>query len=145
MGQIILSISLLTLYALNSDGSLKWKSQNKGFYQTPAIGKDGTIYVYSTNGSSLEAYNPDGSLKWKSNSMLGRSTLYSTGNLIAADGTIYTITGSYLYAHKNNGEEKWKLKLPEEIKGNYSIGLSGEIYITLSKNTCCLPIWDDTS
>jgi len=121
------------LYALNSDGSLKWKSQNKGFYQTPAIGKDGTIYVYSTNGSSLEAYNPDGSLKWKSNSMLGRSPLYSTGNLIAADGTIYTITGSYLYAHKNNGEEKWKLKLPEEIKGNYSIGLSGEIYITLSK------------
>lgn len=57
----------------------------------------------------LYALNSEGSLKWKSNSMLGRCTLNSTGNLIAADGTIYTITGIYLYAHKNNNEGKFNI------------------------------------
>ncbi|QWG48133.1 MULTISPECIES: hypothetical protein [Bacillus cereus group] len=86
--------------------------KNGVFYQTPAIGKDGTIYVYSTYGSSLEAYNPDGSLKWKSNSMLGRSTLYSTGNLIAADGTIYTgVKNDGIHVLNPDGTLKWKVDL----------------------------------
>ncbi|WP_400137530.1 hypothetical protein [Bacillus thuringiensis] len=41
--------------------------------------------------------------------MLGRCTLNSTGNLIAADGTLYTITGIYLYAHKNNNEDEFNI------------------------------------
>ncbi|WP_342761881.1 PQQ-binding-like beta-propeller repeat protein [Bacillus sp. BR3(2024)] len=121
------------LYALNSDGSLKWKSKNGGFFQTPTIGKEGTVYAYSSDSASLQAYNPDGSLKWKSKSMSGKYSIHSTGSLIAADGTIYTITGNYLYAHKNNGEEKWNLRLGEQVKGGFSLGLNGEIYITLSK------------
>ena len=73
------------LYAIDPDGSLKWKFETGGSVDSsPAIGSDGTIYVGS-RGGYLNAINPDGSLKWE----------FKTGGridsspAIGSDGTIY--------------------------------------------------------
>ena len=55
------------LYAINPNGTLKWKYKTEGgapVVSSPAIGSDGTIYVGSDDGN-LYAINPRGTLKWK--------------------------------------------------------------------------------
>jgi outer membrane protein assembly factor BamB len=81
------------LYALNPDGTLKWRYQTGYEVQSsPAIASDGTIYVGS--GDYLYALNPDGTLKWR----------HQTGGsvrspAIASDGTIYVGSDDgYLHA-----------------------------------------------
>jgi len=72
------------LYAINSDGTLKWKFETGGSVDSsPAIGSDGTIYVGS--GNYIYAVNPNGST----------FTRFETGGsvdsspAIGSDGTIY--------------------------------------------------------
>ena len=53
------------LYAVNPDGTEKWKFVTEGISNsTPSIGDDGTIYVGSSD-EHLYAVNPDGTMKWK--------------------------------------------------------------------------------
>jgi len=91
------------LYALNPDGTLKWKFATGRLYSTPTIGADGTIYVGSYDGN-LYALNPDGTLKW---SYTAGTRIYGSP-AIAEDGTIYV--GSYdkkIYALNPDGSLKW--------------------------------------
>ncbi len=50
------------LYAINPEGTLKWRSTGLGDYSGPATGHDGTIYV--TRDNIALALNPDGSVRW---------------------------------------------------------------------------------
>jgi outer membrane protein assembly factor BamB len=61
------------LYAINPDGTLKWRYQFAGLpsSSTAAIADDGTIYVHMNGNEGniaapekLYAINSDGSLKW---------------------------------------------------------------------------------
>ena len=52
------------LYAVNPDGSLKFKISLDSNLTPPAIAKNGTIYVGSEKGI-LYAFNNDGSKKWQ--------------------------------------------------------------------------------
>ncbi len=74
-------------YALNPDGSLKWRTQTDSFSDssTSAIAPDGTIHFGTVTGT-IYALNPDGSIKWTSS--LGNSA-YVAGPSVAADGTVY--------------------------------------------------------
>lgn len=62
--------SINKLYAVNSDGTLKWEFTANGFVYHVGIniGLDGTIYFVSgswqNEATTLYALNPDGSLKW---------------------------------------------------------------------------------
>jgi len=113
------------LYAINPDGSLKWKFKTKGVvWSSPAIAQDGTIYVGSDD-NYLYAINPDGSLKWK----------FKTGNMvvsspaIAQDGTIYVGSyDDYLYAINPDGSLKWKFKTGDLVKSSPTIGPDGTVY-----------------
>jgi outer membrane protein assembly factor BamB len=84
-------------YALNSDGSLKWKFKVKEgrYYSSPVISKDGAIYVgvdISSDDDYLYAINPDGTLKWKFKPA-------GSSPAISSDGTIYVGSNDgYLYA-----------------------------------------------
>ena len=53
-------------YALNPDGSLKWRAQTLSWVESsPAVGDDGVVYVGSDD-SYLYALNPDdGSVEWQ--------------------------------------------------------------------------------
>ena len=52
------------LYAINPDGTLKWKFKTDGIVSSPTVSIGGTIYVGSFD-YYLYAINPDGTQKWK--------------------------------------------------------------------------------
>ncbi|MEA3312618.1 MAG: PQQ-binding-like beta-propeller repeat protein [candidate division WOR-3 bacterium] len=106
------------LYALTSDGSLKWKREIT-YASTPTIGADGTIYVGCHD--YLYAFDPSGSLKWA----FQRGT---TPPAIGSDGTLYFGSGDDLCALNPNGTLKWRY---QTIGPTYqpAIGPDGTIYV----------------
>jgi outer membrane protein assembly factor BamB len=113
------------LYAVNSDGTLKWRLQTGGVVRSsPAIGADGTIYVGSYD-NRLYAINPDGTLKW----------YYMTGGdvpsspAIAADGTIiFGSSDKKIYALNPDSTLKWVYLTTGEVYSSPSIAPDGTIY-----------------
>ncbi len=115
------------LYALNPDGTLKWRYDVPGrrpIRSSPAIGADGTIYVTTKaywEGTAPEprqpalclALNPDGTLKWSyeiapSEWIPVAQDSYSSP-AIGADGTLYFgAETTFIYALNPDGTLKWK-------------------------------------
>jgi outer membrane protein assembly factor BamB len=100
------------LYALTTNGKLKWKYQIGGINtggSFPVIGSDGTIYLTNLNGD-LFAINPDGTLKWRYN-VPGAFSVSAPA--LGSDGTIYVSSSgyspstSYLIAFDFEGNVKW--------------------------------------
>ncbi len=97
-----------SLYAINPDGTLKWRYD--GVYTggpfSITIGPDGTIYVPESAG--LAAVNSDSSLKWRI------STGWISGSpAIGPDSTIYLPVGSELWAiFPDDGAQKWVFRNP---------------------------------
>jgi outer membrane protein assembly factor BamB len=88
------------LYAVNPDGSQKWKSGISSA-RIPVAGSDGAIYSGSSDGN-LYAFNADGSQKWA----------YSVGTLpseafIHSDGSIYVSSLNNIHAINADGSSKW--------------------------------------
>ncbi len=117
------------VYAINPDGTQKWVAGPYGGGRgTPAIGPDGTIYVWASNFStppSLYALNPDGTLKWRFDGYV------VSPPVVGHDGTIYVLNKPssvspdiYLYAlDQTTGEPIWQLPY-----GMPSIGPDGTLY-----------------
>jgi outer membrane protein assembly factor BamB len=113
------------LFALNPDGSEKWRFKTSGHVRaSAAIAIDGTVYIGSQDGVMYALY-ADGSLKWS----------FSTGGqinssaAIAVDGTIYF--GSYddnLYALGSDGSERWRYTTGGGIYSSPAVGADGTIY-----------------
>jgi outer membrane protein assembly factor BamB len=86
-------------------------------HSTPAIGKDGTIFIGSSNGI-LYAVNPNGSLKWAYNTM---NYFVETSPSIGSDGTIYiasttSVGKGRLYAIDPLGTLKWFFETAKRIQ-----------------------------
>ncbi|MCD6450252.1 MAG: PEGA domain-containing protein [Thermotogaceae bacterium] len=115
---------------------LKWKFRTGiSIESSPAIGKDGTIYVGSgsSNYYYLYAINPDGTLKWK----FRTGWFVDSSPAIGKDGTIYVGShDNYLYAINPDGTLKWKFKTGGNIFSSPAIGKDGMIYI--GSNDCYL-------
>jgi len=115
------------IYALNSDGSLKWRYDEAAggtVTCTPAIAEDGTIYVGDWD-HYLRALNPDGTLKWKIE--IGTT---ASSPAIGEDGTIYTGTmGHKIYAINPDGTVKWQYRTKGTIIGGPAIDRDETIYI----------------
>ena len=120
------------LYAINPDGTLKWKYKTGDVIESsPAVGADGVIYVGS-NDNKVYAINSDGTLKWS----------YSTSGYVVSSpavGTNSTVyVGSYdgkLYAINKNGTLKKDPppSLGNQIYSSPAVGSNEIIYIG-SKN-----------
>ena len=81
------------LYAVNSDGSVKWKFKTDGkITSRPVLRKDGAIYVIA--GNRLYALNLDGSVKLN----IRIHGKISSEPVTSEDGTIYFASGEYIYA-----------------------------------------------
>jgi outer membrane protein assembly factor BamB len=105
------------LYAVNPDGSEKWRFPSFGSIgavrSSPIIADDGTIYVGSQDGH-LYAINPDGSSKWTYPVAGSIGPVRSSPN-IGSDGTVYVgsddgrvyavnpLTGALLWAFNTTG------------------------------------------
>jgi len=122
------------VYALNADGTLKWRYDSIGscLANPIAVADDGTLYVSGSDLSpeppntdnALYAFNPDGTLKWK----------YKTARIeappaIASDGTIYVGTkDGRLIAFDPAGKPKWTYQTGKGISAIVAIGKDGKIY-----------------
>jgi outer membrane protein assembly factor BamB len=120
------------------DPSLEPPFNKKGFWGSPAIDDNGTIYVAAYDNSFngyLYALNPDGALKWK----YPKNTQEKIQNLqsppsIGDDGTIYVGSGgvinkAMLYAFNPDGTLKWSFEISENrITSGPGIGPDGTLY-----------------
>ena len=114
-------------YALNPNGTLKWKYEVSGGIQaTAAIDSNGTVY-FGSDDNCVYALNPNGTLKWK----------YKTGEKvesspnIGSDGTIYIGSNdNYLYALNPNGTLKWRYETDNWVESSPAISPDGNtIYV----------------
>lgn len=124
------------LYALNPDGTLKWRydTDSAGFGNPPAIGKDGIIYTAGGDwdegkknfASAIFAFNPDGSVKWK----FKPDAVVEGSPTIADDGTIYVGTkNGKFYALNPEGDQRWIFQTGGGISALAALGKDKTIYI----------------
>ena len=132
-GTIYIGSSDNNLYAVNPDGTEKWKYFTDGnLWASPVIDSDGTIYIHSTE-SNLYAINPDGTEKWKTSLILGimsninltaaignNNVLYIGGTNTSYQSTIYAINTS-------DGSVKWESGLDYSPTSPMTIGTDGSI------------------
>ena len=134
------------LYAINPDGSEKWRfdagppiydvrwNVSKSMMATPAIAEDGTIYIYSS-ANYLFALNPDGSEKWRFYVKWGND--FWSSPTIGSDGTIFIGSARSqedkdyeggLHAINPDGTEKWLFSDDSGVTSTAAIGSDGHIY-----------------
>jgi len=99
-------------YAVNSDGSLKWKFKTDvGIIQSsPLIAADGIIYFSAWNASTNYVYaiRADGVLRWRSEGP--ESSITPT---ISVDGEEIYCAGRTIFSlSAKTGEKKWELGVP---------------------------------
>lgn len=130
-----------TLYAINPDGTLKWKydTGSSGVQSTAVITADGTIITaggcfdssIGTFASCVYAFNPDGSIKWKflPDGVVEGSAVIGTDETIyiGVKGKINPKNGKF-YALTPEGKEKWKFPLSFGMSVSPAIGKDGTIY-----------------
>jgi outer membrane protein assembly factor BamB len=141
------------VYAINPDGTLKWKlTMGRTIHSSVAIDSHENLYFIVGNANSpdkmdasLDALDSSGHFMWKYDSIGWMAPIPNTGftPAIAADGTIY-VNGRYsLFAISPNGTMKWKYDFPlidnvvqsgaTETLGNHrtapTIANDGTIYV----------------
>jgi len=131
-----------SLYAINPDGTLKWRALGKFdemMRNSPVIGSDGTVYMVSHN-VPLTAFNPaDGSVKWSCE--LGINDHCFASPSIGPDGTIYVPTSpGILYAVSDQGSIKWTFVLSTAgfsglFRSSPTIDKDGVIYFGLKSGS----------
>ncbi len=123
--------SLGFLYAINRNGTLKWKfatGKKADFSSSPMIGSDGAIY-FGTGDGNLYAINPDGKLRWKC--AVGHMPCFSPA--IGSDGTVYVDSDGdpNLYAVTSKGALKWTFTANGPLTSSATIGADGVIYTSV--------------
>lgn len=116
-----------SVYALNSDGSLKWTfATGDRVRSTPAIGDDGTVYVGSLDDNFYALDPATGTQKW---AFTTGANIFITSPAIAADGTIYIGSDdNNLYALNPDGTQKWAYTTQGQVRSAPSIADDGTIY-----------------
>ncbi len=112
------------VYALGTEGNLKWRTYDVGGTAAPVIDKDGTIYSAvggygPSDTAKLLAIHPDGTPKW---SVLTELWIEASPS-IGADGTLYAGTThhpldvpAWFYAISPEGQIKWKYDTYDDVK-----------------------------
>jgi outer membrane protein assembly factor BamB len=116
------------LYALNRDGSVKWRFTTDYNMPNPVVDTlRKTIYLASDR--YLYAVRFDGSLKWK---YKAEGALFSSP-AIGSDGSLYGGTWyGNVYALNSNGTLRWMYEISRSstMEHSPSIGVDGTIYVS---------------
>lgn len=117
-GTLYVSSADSFFYALNPDGTLKWRTATEAYSDSSAaaVAPDGTIH-FGTLAGSVYALNADGSIRWTST--LGDSA-YVAAPAVAADGTVYyKQDDGTVRAFSTTGAQLWTYSVPGE-EGSYA-------------------------
>jgi outer membrane protein assembly factor BamB/methionine-rich copper-binding protein CopC len=115
-----------SVYNGPQNNATKWNytTGNMIGYSSPAIDKNGTVYVGSGDGY-LYAFTSAGKLKWR----------YKTGDAIQSSPTIdkegniyFGSCDNWLYALTYTGKLKWRYKTGSAIESSPTIDSNGNIY-----------------
>jgi outer membrane protein assembly factor BamB len=114
------------LYAVNSDGTLKWRRQTGDVVRSsPAIAPDGTIYVGSDDNHLYAINSLDGTVKW---SYLTSGDIRSSP-AIAPDGSIvFGSSNGNIYALNQDSTQKWIFSTGQAVYSSPAIASDGTIY-----------------
>ena len=121
-----------SVYAINKDGSQKWKSDvHPGATggSTVALSSDGTIYAPFYH--SLYALNSDGSIKW---TYYSDTEIATTGPSIGTNGIIYVGSSLDLLAIEGDGNLLWKYRVGEEVRTSPAISTDETIIVRGREN-----------
>ena len=119
-----------SLYALNPDGSLKWRCilVSPILTSSPALGADGTLYIGSFD-YNLHAINSSGVEIW---SFKTAGYVRSAPVLAVRKGvsTIYVTSYIGVYALNHDGSYRWSYNTTALISSSPAVGTDGTIFIT---------------
>lgn len=121
------------IYALTSDGALRWAFEPGEDFFFVSIGDDGSVYALADG--ALFALAPDGAQKWKYS--FEKSEYFAGELAVAADGTVhFTIRhpgglSSKLFALTPQGMLKWRIE-SYDLMGGPLVASDGTVYITVS-------------
>jgi outer membrane protein assembly factor BamB len=123
------------LFAINPDGTEKWRANIGNALSSPAIGSDGTIYIGTVYGK-LHAINPNGTEKWQV--ALETTSWAFSSPVISDDDIIYmaSVDSNKLFAIYLNGTIKWSFATNGWIYSSPALADDGTIYI--GSNDGCL-------
>jgi len=122
------------LYAVDSDGYVTWKkSLGLTGDASPAIGKQGTVYVSAMSGEvgCLFALKPGGDVKWKVELASGPVST----PVIGPHEKLYVASGNELYAVDEDGGVVWRFVAPgKNIPGisSPSVGRGGAVFFVVT-------------
>ncbi|MBI5689808.1 MAG: PQQ-binding-like beta-propeller repeat protein [Verrucomicrobia bacterium] len=118
------------LYALNPDGSRKWRYTLTGYgtFSAPAVAPDGTVYVGDSAGY-LHAVDANGTRRWRTSV----SGIVDASPAIAENGTVYVRAedGRVYALNPNSGATLWTYRVGTTSNSTYSspvIAPDGTVY-----------------
>jgi hypothetical protein len=123
----VLAILCLTLTAgpAGAGGIQKWAFAAGWTVNSPALGRDGTIYASSRDGK-LYAVTPGGFQKWAFDTV----NQLESSPAVGADGTIYVASwDGKLYAVYPGGTERWTFFMDGAVSSSPAVGAGGTIYV----------------
>ena len=121
-----------TLYAISSDGVLKWLFNADNTIDFPSVlDNHGNVYIVTKKDDFLYAVKPDGSLYWKAH-INGH---ISTPPSITANGSIYITThNNILYAINSDGTLRWRREIYSR-RADRAISAAENVNIASSNTT----------
>jgi outer membrane protein assembly factor BamB len=114
------------LYALNPDGSLRWRFATSGHVTgSPALALDGTVIAGSQD-DLLYAVSPDGAKRWD----FRAGDDIESSPAVGEDGTIYFgADDQKVYAVSPQGALLWAFTTGGDVRASPAIGPDGTIYV----------------
>ena len=89
------------LYAINLDGSLKWKLSSGPASGAPAVDNDGNIYIVAgLDSMGMQSIKPDGSIRWSYNYYENVRDEYSSPTIDKNGNIVFYINQTWPYLYK---------------------------------------------
>lgn len=128
-GTIYLGRGHTNAYAINPDGTLKWKLPRTLQTAFPGIGSDGVVYA---GAGGLSAFLPDGSIRWTVD--LGWDV---DGVVVGRGEQLYFRRETNIFCLNALGATNWVQAVPEYL-GRVSLDLQGNVLAPGGTNLFCL-------
>jgi outer membrane protein assembly factor BamB len=117
------------LYALNTDGSLKWQYPRTGatpigaITSSPAFGLGSTLY-FTTDDGVLYALTPDGGFKWTAEFPSGVDVALAPSALVNASSVITSSANGVVLALNPDGSSRWRIDVGEGFANCLALGVA---------------------